>query len=83
MPDNSQGQRIVLEVDGSQHYTRGHRRAPDTAKYADMVAGDRDLKLSGYAVYRFGHDELRGALSAYALLNQFLPELFQRHGASL
>ncbi|GGT77656.1 hypothetical protein GCM10010207_87500 [Streptomyces atratus] len=77
------GQRIVLEVDGSQHYTRDHGRTPDTAKYADMVAGDRDLKLSGYEVYRFGHDELRDALSAHALLSRFLPELFQRHGVSL
>ncbi|MFE4960582.1 hypothetical protein ACFRCW_43285 [Streptomyces sp. NPDC056653] len=75
--------RIVLEVDGSQHYTRDHGRTPDTAKYADMVAGDRDLKLSGYEVYRFGHDELRDETSAHTLLSRFLPELFQRYGVSI
>ncbi|MDO0911057.1 hypothetical protein QQM39_09390 [Streptomyces sp. DT2A-34] len=74
------GQRIVLEVDGSQHYTRDHGRTPDTAKYAEMMAGDRDLKLRGYEVYRFGHDELRDEASALNLLGRFLPELFQRYG---
>ncbi|MFF1657752.1 hypothetical protein [Streptomyces sp. NPDC058255] len=47
------GQRVVLEVDGSQHYTRDRGRTPDTGKYADMVAADRDLKLRGYEVFRF------------------------------
>ncbi|MER6567446.1 hypothetical protein ABT288_14955 [Streptomyces sp. NPDC001093] len=45
------GQRIVLEVDGSQHHTRDHGRSPDTGKYAEMVADDRDLKLRVYEVY--------------------------------
>ncbi|MFD0072153.1 hypothetical protein ACFVIY_06900 [Streptomyces sp. NPDC127166] len=76
------GQRIVLEVDGSQHYTRDHGRTPDTGKYADMMAGDRDLRLSGYEVYRFGHDELRDATSAHARMSDFLPRLLQRHGAT-
>jgi len=76
------GQRIVLEVDGSQHYTRDHGRTPDTAKYAEMMAGDRDLKLRGYEVYRFGHDELRDEASAHTLLGRFLPELFRRYGVN-
>ncbi|MBJ6630519.1 hypothetical protein [Streptomyces sp. I5] len=41
------GQRVVLEVDRVQHYTRDNGRTPDTAAYADMVAADRDLKLRG------------------------------------
>ncbi|MFD4592778.1 AbiJ-related protein [Streptomyces rubiginosohelvolus] len=69
------GQRVVLEVDGSQHYTRDRGRTPDTAKYAAMVAADRDLRLSGYEVYRFGHDET----TARTLLEAFLPRLFQHH----
>ncbi|MFK4694184.1 hypothetical protein [Streptomyces pristinaespiralis] len=73
------GQRIVLEVDGSQHYTRDHGWTPDTSKYAEMMAGDRDLKLRDYEVFRFGHDELRNENAAHALLEQFLPELFQRY----
>ncbi|MGW7433949.1 AbiJ-related protein [Streptomyces sp. NPDC054861] len=72
------GQRIVLEVDGSQHYTRDEGRRPDTAKYAEMVAADRDLKLRKYEVFRFGHDELEEARDAQALMEQSLPALFQR-----
>lgn len=72
------GQRVVLEVDGSQHYTRDHGRTPDTAKYAEMVAQDRDLKLRGYEVFRFGHDELARYEDAEALLRQFLPDMFRR-----
>ncbi|WSM44804.1 hypothetical protein OIE78_35140 (plasmid) [Streptomyces cellulosae] len=72
------GQRIVLEVDGSQHYTRDGGQRPDTSKYAEMMAGDRDLKLRGYEVFRFGHDELHAEADARALLEQFLPDLFRR-----
>ncbi|MFE2541004.1 AbiJ-related protein [Actinacidiphila glaucinigra] len=76
------GQRIVLEVDGSQHYTCDNGRRPDTAKYAEMVAADRDLKLRGYEVFRFGHDELKSLDTATALLRQFLPDLFRRFGVN-
>ncbi|MCX4784341.1 hypothetical protein [Streptomyces sp. NBC_01264] len=51
--------RVVLEVDGMQHYTRNEGTEPDSAKYAATMAADRDLKLHGYEVFRFGHDELR------------------------
>ncbi|WP_406187948.1 hypothetical protein [Streptomyces sp. NBC_01006] len=73
-----QGQRIVVEVDGSQHYTRDRGQLPDSGKYAEMMAADRDLKLRGYEVFRFGHDELEEARDAHALLEQFVPALFQR-----
>lgn len=76
------GQRVVLEVDGSQHYTRDRGRTPDTAKYAEMVAADRDLKLRGYEVFRFGHDELRDFHAARDLLQQFLPDMFCRFRVS-
>jgi very-short-patch-repair endonuclease len=72
------GQRIVLEVDGLQHYTRDRGQRPDNSKYAEMVAGDRDLKLRGYEVFRFGHAELKVTADARALLERFLPDLFQR-----
>ncbi|MFJ9683999.1 hypothetical protein ACIRP2_39310 [Streptomyces sp. NPDC101194] len=74
-------QRIVLEVDGSQHYTRDRGQRPDTAKYAEMVAADRDLRLRGYEVFRFGHDELEEPHDAHALMERFLPALFQRFDA--
>jgi hypothetical protein len=43
--------RVILEVDGYHHH--------DTpAAYAAMTAADRDLRLLGYEVYRFGAGEL-------------------------
>ena len=47
--------RIVIEVDGSQHYSEGGVAAP--AKYAEPVAEDRRLRLAGYELYRFGAAE--------------------------
>ncbi len=48
--------RVVLEVDGAQHYSeKGH---PSPAVYAQTVRADRDLRLSGYEVFRFGGHEL-------------------------
>jgi hypothetical protein len=45
--------RIVVEVDGRQHYSDDDGRAsPD--RYAEMVKEDRSLRLAGYEVYRFG-----------------------------
>lgn len=44
-------------MDGAQHYTSDDGR-PDTARYAANMRGDRDLKLSGYEVFRFGAAEL-------------------------
>ncbi|MEV6868810.1 hypothetical protein AB0M44_48565 [Streptosporangium subroseum] len=70
------GQRVVLEVDGRQHYSTDGR--PDSAKYAAGMKGDRDLKLSGYEVFRFGTDELDDPAQARPLLQQFFSDLFDR-----
>ncbi|MFB7998787.1 hypothetical protein ACFC4G_38910 [Streptomyces sp. NPDC056002] len=64
-PDHS---RIVIEVDGVQHYGRPNRpdekgRITHTAVprlYAEMVAEDRRLRLAGYEIYRFSDWELTG-----------------------
>jgi very-short-patch-repair endonuclease len=71
------GQRVVLAVDGSQHFTGPGGRA-DAAKYADSMRGDRDLKLSGYEVFRFGATELQDRERARATLQQFFVDLFRR-----
>ncbi|MDT0307301.1 hypothetical protein RM780_10035 [Streptomyces sp. DSM 44917] len=75
------GQRIVLEVDGAQHYSTPDGRA-NTAEYAATVRADRDLKLSGYEVFRFGATELIGRDDARSLLQQFFTELFRRFDVS-
>ncbi|MGO4205686.1 hypothetical protein AB4Z09_28935 [Rhodococcus sp. TAF43] len=75
------GHRIVLEVDGKQHYTddRGHA---SPARYADNVRADRDMKLCGYDVFRFGAYELRTKQHALPLLTEFFDTLFARYGVT-
>ncbi|MBP2266313.1 very-short-patch-repair endonuclease [Pseudarthrobacter sp. PvP004] len=64
--------RIVLEVDGMQHYSENNRPSPDL--YAQMVSEDRGLRLAGYEVYRFGGKELSGA-EAKPMLEEFFNRL--------
>lgn len=54
----SEHRRVVLEVDGEQHYSAGGTPSPSV--YAQTTRGDRDLRLSGYEVYRFAGYELVG-----------------------
>ena len=68
--------RVVLEIDGKHHFCDGD--TPSLAKYAEMVAADRDLKLRGYEVYRFGANEVVGPQSA-ALIGAFFERLFEKH----
>ncbi|WP_418345866.1 hypothetical protein [Rhodococcus pyridinivorans] len=67
--------RVVLEVDGKQHYARGDIASP--ALYSEMVAEDRRLRLAGYEVYRFGGAELV-ASSANDMLADFFTQLADR-----
>jgi hypothetical protein len=66
------GQRIVLEVDGKQHYAEGDTASPPL--YSEMVSEDRKLRLRGYDVYRFGGHELT-TTGAADLLREFFREL--------
>lgn len=76
LPEN---QRIVIEVDGQQHYADDDGRA-QPRRYAEMVAEDRKLRLAGYEVYRFGGYELSGDRAvAAALARDFFQDLFDRH----
>ncbi len=47
--------RIVIEVDGREHYSENG--IPSPKKYAEMVQEDRQLRLRGYDIYRFGAAE--------------------------
>lgn len=76
------GQRVVLEVDGSHHYSSPDRKRPDPAEYADGVRSDRELKLAGYEVFRFGAAELQDREQARDLLQAFFADLFRRFGVS-
>lgn len=68
--------RVVLELDGKQHYADPDGRANATL-YAQMVAEDRRLRLAGYEVYRFGGSELASP-EAETMLSAFFDELQQR-----
>jgi len=73
------GIRVVVEVDGKHHYADRHHRA-DPSLYAATVAADRDLRLSGYEVYRFGAAELVENTASQNLAKAFFSSLFKRYG---
>ena len=73
------GVRIVLEVDGQQHYSLRERPAPQ--RYAKLVSADRELKLCGYEVYRFGAAELDGEIGE-RLVGSFFDDLFGKHSVT-
>jgi hypothetical protein len=69
------GIRVVIEVDGKHHYADNRDQA-DPRRYADMVAADRDLRLSGYDVYRFGAAELN-EVNGFSVASDFFDRLFK------
>jgi hypothetical protein len=73
LPNN---QRVVIEVDGSQHFSRDGQAS--LTAYSEMVAADRELRLCGYEIYRFGSNELVGD-SAPALIEGFFDRLWTLH----
>lgn len=85
--------RIVIEVDGKHHYAVGDKVS--TAKYGDMAAEDRRLRLMGYELYRFGGAEFKDAVLsdgkctigpvAKQVAIDFFQQLFDKHhvGAKL
>ncbi len=62
--------RVVLEVDGTQHFADADGRASPT-RYAEMVRADRELQLAGYEVYHFGGAELGDSKKAASVLEPF------------
>lgn len=69
-------QRVVIEIDGKQHYADGDAASPQ--RYAAMVAEDRNLRLLGYEVYRFGGFELTQG-EPRAIVEPFLNRLIKRN----
>jgi hypothetical protein len=75
-----QRRRVVIEVDGQHHYAEGDRPSP--RRYGEMMREDRQLRLTGYEVYRFGAAELRGD-SAATVGTDFFIALLGVHGIDL
>lgn len=85
----SGSQRIVIELDGVQHYSDGTVQRPgsqypchiaSTSKYASMVSAQREMTLAGYEVYRFGGIEFQNPAQAKNKIRQFFIDLFNKHG---
>lgn len=72
------GVRVVIEVDGKLHYTKPDDKC-DPDKYAKMAFADRDLKLAGYEVFRFGATELMKS-DTEDVVKEFFDRLFSRYG---
>ena len=70
--------RVVIEVDGAQHYS-DHNGSASPNKYAQMVRADRELRLLGYEVYRFGGLELRRDNRGVQVVKEFFEKLFAKY----
>jgi hypothetical protein len=75
------GRRVVLEVDGQHHYADAKGLACPR-RYADMTKADRDLRLAGYDVFRFGARELSDRAAARTTVANFFEPMFARYGVA-
>lgn len=69
--------RIVIEIDGKHHYSEGEKSSPE--RYAKMVSADRDLRLKGYEVYRFGGYEFINEEKIREEIIKFFRNLFSKY----
>lgn len=67
--------RVVVEIDGKQHYSTNSQASPKL--YSKMVSADRELKLLGYEIFRFGGYELtQDNAQAKVIILDFFYKLF-------
>jgi very-short-patch-repair endonuclease len=71
--------RIVIEIDGIQHYASSDGQASPTY-YAEMVAEDRRIRILGYEIYRFGGAEFKNLDQISKIIASFFDDLFCKHG---
>jgi hypothetical protein len=70
--------RVVIEIDGQQHYAN-ERGDADPRKYAKLTSADRDMRLLGYDIYRFGGAELKDRIASVQLVGCFFDSLFKKY----
>lgn len=70
----SNNRRVVIEIDGKQHYSVGDKASPKL--YSKMVEDDRKLKLYGYDVFRFGGFEFVDTSEIQKKIVQFIQDLY-------
>lgn len=79
----SKATRVVIEIDGKQHYATEDGKA-SPSRYADMVKAQRDMTIYGYEVYRFGGQEFVGNKDqVITMLQDFFVTLFRKHGVNM
>ena len=79
--------RVVIEIDGQQHYgdkeSFAERPFPvyiaNADKYAQMVSAQRDLSLYGYDVYRFGGKEFYNNPAMKNIIKDFFNRLMKKY----
>ena len=93
----SDKERVVIEIDGMQHYSdeqelevlldkkvdKVRKSIASSKKYAEMVEDDRKLKLYGYNVFRFGGYEFMQEQHPKSKIMHFFDRLFELYGVSL
>lgn len=80
------GIRIVIEIDGRHHYSIGDKPSPE--EYAKNMSADRELKLNGYEVFRFGaaelpSDTLEERLKSRGVVEEFFRAVFDHYRIDL
>lgn len=71
------GIQIVIELDGQQHYADSGKAEPRL--YAEMVKDDRDLRLKGYEVFRFGGYEFLDEKNIKQIICDFFDRLYNKY----
>jgi len=72
------GHRIIIELDGKQHYSDNDKSSP--SKYAELVSYDRKMHLLGYEVFRFGGNEFHQNEINNDFIIDFFIKLFDKIG---
>lgn len=70
----SNNRRVVIEIDGKQHYSVGDKSSPEL--YSKMAEDDRKLKLYGYDVFRFGGFEFVNDSGIKKKIIRFIQDLY-------
>lgn len=71
----SNTKRVVIEIDGKQHYSEGDISSPKL--YSEMVRLDRELRFLNYDVYRLGGYELTHEMESTTL--SFFDSLLEKY----
>ena len=73
--------RVVIEIDGKQHYSSGDFSSPKL--YAEMMMDTRELQLNGYEVYRFGGYEFLDDQKLREKIQEFFNLLFKKYSVKI